>query len=609
MPKTPSTEEHPETLIANAEKLIQQGQPEKALAAMDRAIAIAPQTADVWQTKANMLSYLGRLDDALDVLDTALKKIGADANLLRAKAQFHQYRGEHDAANKTFDRLIELEPRSADGWLAKGWGLLSNGEAVAALDCASQAITLDEHSPDGYWLRGDCLLALKRWGEAFAAFSDAANRDPQQFDASNWIIRGDAFLDGEQHDHALQSYESAIKQDAHDPRGWYGKGCALKNLSDVEGALAAFARALEVDKTFIAADLEAGELYRERGDYDRALECFNRARAEEPEDPLPLRYIGDLRAERGQHDEARMAYESAIQLDPAHAETWNALGNSLYRLNRLDEAIHSFERSIDISQEWAWPHDGLSSVYVRQRRWDEAVKAANKAVDFDKEDAEFWAHRLWVLVEADRTEEIEFDAIPDHVLKEIRSNPDLGVRVASSLADCGRLASARDLMRAVGTPATEHAEQRLVRAECLLKIGETGEALDLIRNIDSKKLSGYMPMTWSFLALLADRLTGAPQLSDELMAVFIREYLQQMDRIEAALEWSFKGVLRLLARSELPLPEKFVLATLIDLQQAQIRHNDLSFLAEIWSTSRNAPRSIPWASTPAGPGIALPRVQ
>ena len=210
----------------------------------------------------------------------------------------------------------------------------------------------------------------------------------------------------------------------------------------------------------------------------------------------------------------------------------------------------------------------------------------NRAVDHDKDNAGFWAHRLWVLVEADRIKEIELDAaIPDYVLNEIRSNPELGVRVASSLADSGRLACAQDLMRSIAIPATELEEERLDRAECLLKIGETNEAHNLIRGIDPSRLSGYLPMTWSFLRLLADRLAGAPQISDDLMAIFISEYMKHVDHLEDAYEWSLTGVRQLLARSKLQLLEKFVLATLVDLQQAKVRHSDLSFFAEIWNDS------------------------
>ena len=64
---------------------------------------------------------------------------------------------------------------------------------------------LDERLVHGHVLRGDSLLGLRRWTEAFAAFTDAAKLDPHQFDASSWATRGDGFLEGGQPELALQA--------------------------------------------------------------------------------------------------------------------------------------------------------------------------------------------------------------------------------------------------------------------------------------------------------------------------------------------------------------------------------------------------------------------
>ena len=129
-------------------------------------------------------------------------------------------------------------------------------------------------------------------------------------------------------------------------------------------------------------------------------------------------------------------------------------------------------------------------------------------------------------------------------------------------------------------------QDRLFLAECLVKVSENVAAVDLLHSIDSSRLSRSMPITRSFLHLLADRLAGAPRLSEELLVNFLRELGSRIDHIGArSQDWNFKGVRQLLVRSELPVLDKLVLATLIDVQEAKVHYRDLSFFTEMWRTS------------------------
>lgn len=571
-----------QSLISKAEASIQKGHPETALRALDEAIALAPQAPYVWEMKANILFYLQRVKDALEVLGAGLKKVGQEAGLLRAKARLHQFQGEYALAIQTFERLIELQPRSADAWVGKGWNLLYDNQADAALRCADQAIALDEYAAEAHTLRGDSLVAIKRWGDAFAEFARAASLDPQQFDSSNWALRGDDFLKAQQLDHALQSYEAAIAQDEHNPEGWHGKGYVLKLRGQTDEALKQFNRAIEVDDRFSAACLDAGELSRETGNERQAIAYFERAKTAQPDDSRPARYIADIHAQHARYEDARIAYEEAIRLDPENAETRNALGIVLYHLNRLDDARRSYEGAVAADPDFVWPYFNLTYVHIRQQRWDEAIKAIGKAVELDPENMDFAVQKAWLLCEVDKIPDREFDSYFQRLLEKIGNHHhEHRVVLANCLADNGRAAWARSLLQQLELPQNEEPERRLTRAECLLKVGEAKEALDLIRTIDPSKLRDYMPMIYYFLQLLADRLTGAPRLSDQFAANFVHEFAPRAAHIEQATEWSMKGLRRLVAHSELPLIDKFVLATFIDLQQAKVRQKDFSFFSEV----------------------------
>ncbi|MGH7750577.1 MAG: hypothetical protein ACREQ5_38265, partial [Candidatus Dormibacteria bacterium] len=91
------------------------------------------------------------------------------------------------------------------------------------------------------------------------------------------------------------------------------------------------------------------------------------------------------------------------------------------------------------------------------------------------------------------------------------------------------------------------------------------------------QLSGSLRVAWPFLCMLADRLAGASQLSEDLLVSLLSELGKQLNQVH----WSYKGVRRLLARCELPVLDKLALATLIQVQEATSNPHTLSLYTEI----------------------------
>ena len=157
-------------LIAQAEKLANEGRSDKALAALDAAILKVPNEPHAWQAKASLLFLLDQSEDAFKVVDTALEQIGEDGSLLWSKGRFHFAKDDFVGARETFDRLIAVEPRSSEGWFGKGLSLLREGHADRALECAERALECAEREQQlvaGHVLRGDSLLQLGRWSRGF----------------------------------------------------------------------------------------------------------------------------------------------------------------------------------------------------------------------------------------------------------------------------------------------------------------------------------------------------------------------------------------------------------------------------------------------------------
>ncbi|MEG5031546.1 CHAT domain-containing tetratricopeptide repeat protein [Microcoleus sp. AT3-D2] len=121
----------------------------------------------------------------------------------------------------------------------------------------------------------------------------------------------------------------------------FKQGVARDNAGDLEGAIAAYEKALEIDPKF-----------------DNAW-CG----------------LGNALKDLGRNSEAIAAYEKALEIDPKFHQAWCGLGNALRGLGRNSEAIAAYETALEFTgdQLWqAWANRGLA--FVNSGRYIEAIQ-------------------------------------------------------------------------------------------------------------------------------------------------------------------------------------------------------------------------------------------
>lgn len=121
--------------------LHQRGEHGRALAAMERALELAPDEAGIWNNVGNVLIELERPDDAerafvrsLEIADNA----EAHSNLARVR------RGRNDwpASEAAARRALELEPESGAAWHSLTLALLGQSRHAEATEAAVHAMPL-----------------------------------------------------------------------------------------------------------------------------------------------------------------------------------------------------------------------------------------------------------------------------------------------------------------------------------------------------------------------------------------------------------------------------------------------------------------------------------
>ena len=118
----------------------------------------------------------------------------------------------------------------------------------------------------------------------------------------------------------------------------------------------------------------AGELDRAIAAYKRSIEVHPTAEAHT--------YLGWTYSFQGKLDEATAECMRAIEIDPEFGNPYNDIGVYLMQRDRLDEAVPWLEKA-KLAKRYEprqFPHMNLGRIHLRQGRWWEALREFEGAV-------------------------------------------------------------------------------------------------------------------------------------------------------------------------------------------------------------------------------------
>lgn len=183
------------------------------------------------------------------------------------------------------------------------------GDAKEAYQQIEKAIALDPTFAPNFNVKGLMLhLSFTRYDEAIAAYQQALKLDPKYSEVHTNL--GNVYLDQGRYDDAIAEYELALTDMlyvtpwfAHGNLGW-----AHYKAGRTDEALAAIARAIDLNADFCQGHRNQGIILEERGALPEALAAYRRFRESCPEVPEAYRREGDVQRLLGELDEARNSF-------------------------------------------------------------------------------------------------------------------------------------------------------------------------------------------------------------------------------------------------------------------------------------------------------------
>jgi len=304
-----------------------QDEPRDLHQALEIAREIATWDANLYRVRANLPRHFPQLDDVIARLTRVLDERPATgwARFYRGVARFR--RGDAAGAVEDMERSIDRVRDHAGAYFELG-------RLYLALYLAEHAEAHKHVTREG--TEHDLASARSRLDQAGLAFAEAARQGtlpPGQAayaEAVRRLAEGDLAA-------CAAACEAILAEDPDLEDVWKLLGDARRRLG--QDPLEAYARATEIRRSFVAAELAAAEVLLERGDVARAREGVRRALQVHPGLAAAQVLLARTHAAEGRLDEAEEEARAARAADAASFDATVLLAEVHLAQGRWDDAL------------------------------------------------------------------------------------------------------------------------------------------------------------------------------------------------------------------------------------------------------------------------------
>lgn len=169
-------------------------------------------------------------------------------------------------------------------------------------------------------------------------------------------------------------------------------GASLLQQGKIEGAVAEFQKAVDLDPKYAAAHLNLAYAYDRQGQADMAIARYQKVIDLQPENLFAHNNLGVLYDKQGRYQEAIAAFEQALQIDPSNATALQNLENAKKSRGIVEEREERFAQAR--KEVEARPDDPraayeLGRLHASYGEKDQALEWIAKALELGFDDFKF----------------------------------------------------------------------------------------------------------------------------------------------------------------------------------------------------------------------------
>ncbi|OVE82688.1 hypothetical protein BVY03_00315 [bacterium K02(2017)] len=321
------------------------------------------------------LQQIGAFDRAVESYGKVLEVLPRHINGYLKRGNIYYRQNKFQNALKDYNIAITLNPNHSLAYNNRGSVLMDTGETGAALSDFNMAISLQPNYDRAYFNRGLLYELLGKQGLADENFKVALKLRPQSIEysqkqqgvitnykslnkiedtetmpdikvASNVIVSAD----DKKLDH--QNLENTIKIDMATASGQNKYGIVLLKQKQINQALIAFTKAVEIDAKFSEAYYNRGYVYQQLAQWDEAIDSFKMCLKFETKNEKALNNMAISYAKLGDSQEAIKIYKKLIKLNPQLSKAHYNLGSIYLTQGDFEEAIKSLATTLKLDPNY-----------------------------------------------------------------------------------------------------------------------------------------------------------------------------------------------------------------------------------------------------------------
>jgi len=214
-----------------------------------------------------------------------------------------------------------------------------------------------------------------------------------------------AYLRKGDFEQALKESERSVKQAPNRPEFWLLLGQMRHQQHDVDGAAAAFNRAIELEPNDLMGYGALVELQESANDLVAAQEIYETLAARNPASGA-LRYQLGLNLMRMKDFAGAVAsFRKAMELEPRMARTQYMLGLALMETGNNEEAAATLAKYCEERPEESAALEFLGAACARTGKYAEAAAAFTKLLESKSAQSKHFLQAAWVMLQAGRYKE------------------------------------------------------------------------------------------------------------------------------------------------------------------------------------------------------------
>jgi tetratricopeptide (TPR) repeat protein len=319
--------------------------------------------------------------------------------------------GEYTQAAATFQTALKLKPDYLPAKLNMGECLLSAGQVSESQKLFEAIVGKYPENPEAYYGLGRAEAQQGDTKGAAAALERACQLFPQYGGAHYALALEYRKLGEEQKAKeeflayqanittsppAVDPMRAAVQRLNEAPNRYLERGVALGESGDLEGAIQAHLKAIELDPDLVQPHINLIQLYARVGEPDKAEQEYRIAVRLDPNRSDCYYNYGVLMFEQGKYPAAEQAFRKAVAINPYYAEAHNNLGFLLEQQGHARQALGEFRQAVADRPDYRLARFHIGQILADQGDYAGAVEQFKKILTPDDDSTPAFLYILGV---------------------------------------------------------------------------------------------------------------------------------------------------------------------------------------------------------------------